>query len=104
MGITPTDNNCMYPKEVFRARTPAHTHCPSCAPGAPVQEGKICNSKPMEKTMEEQLVTALVSPKQLCKRVYAIICTIWGGGGEWVDPSCLDYLQEAKLQIDLGAG
>lgn len=24
-----------------------------------------------------------------------------GGGGEWVDPSCLDYLQEAKLQIDL---
>lgn len=51
--------------------------------------------------MEEQLVMALVSPKQLCKLVCAIICTV--GGGKWVDPSCLDYLQEAKLQMDLGA-
>lgn len=25
------------------------------------------------------------------------------GGDRWVDPSCLDYLQEAKLQIFLGA-
>lgn len=41
MGITPTNNNCMYPKEVFRTKTPTYVHCPSCAQGVPVQEGKI---------------------------------------------------------------
>lgn len=67
--------------------------------------GAIYNSKPVEKTVEERLATALASPKQLCKLVYAVICTIGGGRGEkkWVDPSRLDYLQEAKLQICLGA-
>lgn len=74
MGITPTDNNCMSPTEVFRARTPAALTAPPV-----LQEGETYNSKPMEMTTEEQLV--LVSPKQLCKPVYAIICTILGGKG-----------------------
>lgn len=57
--------------------------------------------------MEEQLVMALVSPKQLCRSVCTNVCTI---GGEMVDPSSLDCLkeaqelgEEAKLQVYLGA-
>lgn len=43
--------------------------------------GNDLYSKQIEKTVEEQLVMALVSPKQLCKIVYAINCTIGGESG-----------------------
>lgn len=43
----------------------------------------------------------LVPPKQLQTSLRKYL-HYWGGD-RWVDPSCLDYLQEAKLQIFLGA-
>lgn len=82
MGITPTTNNCMYPKEVSRTKTPTYIHCPSLCSRSSIPGGKDLYSKQIaEKIMEEQLVMALVSPKQLCKLVCAIICTIGGRGG-----------------------
>lgn len=81
MGITPT-TNCMYPKEVSRTKTPIYFHCPSLCSRSSIPGRKELYSKQIaEKIMEEQLVMALVSPKQLCKLVYAVICTIRGKGG-----------------------
>lgn len=42
----------------------------------------------------------LASPKQLQTYLRKYLHYL---GGRWVDPSCLDYLQEAKLQIFFGA-
>lgn len=102
MGITPTTTTCMNPKEVSRAKTPTYIHCPSLCSRSSIPGGKGLYSKQIaEKIMEEQLVMTLVPPKQLQTSLRKYL-HYWGGD-RWVDPSCLDYLQEAKLQIFLGA-
>jgi len=81
MGITPT-HHLHVPKRGVQSQG-SYIHCPSLCSRSSIPGGKDLYCKQIaEKIMEEQLVMALVSLKQLCRLTCTNICTIGGTVGK----------------------